>query len=73
MDLSVYLLTVGILSIVPSGSDNNDPPVYQATNCTAEGIELTRIDGRHSEAQVDDADVVTAGVCHEPIECRQNA
>src|SRR5215468_1454538 len=69
MNLAVDFLTETVLAVVACGSRNHNSSVDEFTNCEAEGVILIGIHCRQAQAHVGNANVVSRGVIHQPVQC----
>src|SRR5436190_10401399 len=72
MDMTVNFVSVAIFPVITSRCKNNNSLGDQTANCLTDGIVLIRVDGRHSQAHVDDSNVVCGPVGSNPIQRAQH-
>ncbi len=73
MNLTVHLLTRAVLTVVAGRGDDDHSLIDELANRDAERIICVRVDGRHTETEVRDANVVVCAISQQPIEGRENA
>src|SRR6476659_3213378 len=72
MNVAVELVAVVILPVVACGGENDYARIDQTTHRATNRIVAIRIDRRHAETHVDDANVVSRAIGSDPIECSQH-
>src|SRR2546429_9403063 len=70
MDEAVDFVAVLVLAVVPGGSEDQDAGVAQAAASAAERVVLVSLDRRHSEAHVDDPNMISPRVLRDPLKPR---
>src|SRR4051794_39668815 len=72
MDATIDLAAITVLAVVSRGSENHDTGIDQLAHSSTNRIVDIGVDSRHAEAHIDDTNVVTVSIRHDPIERAQH-